>query len=66
MLRKVEEEKKTSQPEARRLAEEKTTMVVEKEKAEDETTRLRWELQDLQAGFATQNEDLEMDYLKNR
>ena len=62
MLRKVEEEKKTSQAEARRLAEEKTTMAVEKEKAEDETTRLRWELQDFRAGFATQKEDLEVNY----
>lgn len=39
-------------------------MVAEKEKAEKEATRLRWELQDLQVGFTAQKKDLEMGYQK--
>ena len=58
LLRKVDEENETYQAEACQLAEEKATMAIEKEKTKEKFTRLRQELQDLQAGFATQNEDL--------
>ncbi|KAJ9684588.1 hypothetical protein PVL29_016853 [Vitis rotundifolia] len=39
-------------------------MVIEKEKVEEKTTRLRRELQDLRAGFAAKKEDLEANYQK--
>ena len=64
LLRKVEEEKKTFQTKTCRLVEEKATTVAEKEKTEEETARLRQKLQDLWAGFATQKEDLEVNYQK--
>ena len=64
MLRKVEEEKKAFQAKTCRLVEEKATTVAEKEKTEEETARLRQKLQDLWAGFATQKEDLEVNYQK--
>ena len=46
------------------MVEKKIVMVAEKEKAEEEVTRLRWELQDLQVGFTAQKKDLEMGYQK--
>ena len=64
MLRKVEEEKKAFQAKTCRLVEEKATTVAEKEKTEEETAGLRQKLQDLWAGFATQKEDLEVNYQK--
>ena len=64
LLRKIEEEKKTFQAEAHWLAKEKLTMAAEKEKVEEETVRLRRELQDFCVGFSTQEEDLEVDYQK--
>ena len=39
-------------------------MAADKEKAEEEVARLRQKLQDLRAGFATQKEDLKVDYQK--
>lgn len=60
MLRKANEEKEMSQVEARRLVEEKATMVAKNEK----TVWLRRELQYLRVGLATQNKDLEADYHK--
>ena len=47
LLRKVGDDKEASQTKDRWLDEEKTTITVKKEKTEDETIRLRWELQDL-------------------
>lgn len=64
LLRKDDEENETYQAEACQLDEEKATMAIEKEKTKEKFTRLRQELQDLQARFATQNEDLEADYQK--
>ena len=46
------------------MVEKKIVMVAEKEKAEEEVTRLRWELQDLQVRFTAQKKDLEMGYQK--
>ncbi|RVW39852.1 hypothetical protein CK203_083152 [Vitis vinifera] len=60
----VEEEKKAFQAKTCRLVEEKATTVAEKEKTEEETAGLRQKLQDLWAGFATQKEDLEVNYQK--
>lgn len=57
LLRKVDEKKKVSQVEARWLVEEKEAMVAKKEKAKEETARLRQELQDLRARFAAQKND---------
>ena len=39
-------------------------MEVSKKKIEEETERLKQELQDLQVGFATQKEQLEAEYQK--
>ena len=39
-------------------------MATEKEKAKEETSRIKWELQDLRVGFATQKKELEDDYQK--
>ena len=64
LLRKVGDDKEASQTKDRWLDEEKTTITVKKEKTEDETIRLRWELQDLRAGFVAQKKDLETDYQK--
>lgn len=64
LLRKVDEENKASQVKACRLAEEKVVIAAEKEKAKEETGRIRWELQDLRVGFATQKKELEDDYRK--
>ena len=47
-----------------RLAEEKVVIAAEKEKAKEETGRIRWKLQDLRVGFATQKKELEDDYRK--
>ena len=64
LLRKAEEEKETVQTEAHQLVEKKKTMAVDKNKAEKKAAQLRHELQDLRVGFATQKEDLEVDYQK--
>nr|CAN68727.1 hypothetical protein VITISV_033603 [Vitis vinifera] len=64
LLRKVEKEKEAPQVKAHLLVEEKMAMEAEKEKIEEETAWLRWELQDLRAGFAAQKKDLEVDYQK--
>ena len=50
LLRKAEE-KNVSQVKARQLVEEKTIMMAEKEKVEEEAVRLRHELQDPWVGF---------------
>ena len=50
--------------EAYQLVEEKTIIAAENEKDKEEVVQLRWELQNLWAGFATQKEDLEADYQK--
>ena len=63
-MRKAEEEKETVQIEARRLAEKKKTMAVDKNKPEKKAAQLRHELQDLRVGFAAWKEDLEVDYQK--
>ena len=39
-------------------------MAAEKKKVEEETVRLRRELQDFCVGFSTQDEDLEVNYQK--
>ena len=39
-------------------------MATENEKVKKKTAWLKWELQDLRAGFSVQNEDLEADYQK--
>lgn len=64
LLRKVEKENEVSLAEARRLVEEKVVLAADKKKAEEEVVWLRQELQDLQAGFAAQKENLEADYQK--
>lgn len=60
LLRKANEEKEMSQVEARRLVEEKVTMVAKNEK----TVWLRRQLQDLRVVLVAQKKDLEADYQK--
>lgn len=64
LLRKIEEEKEAVQAETHRLVEEKNIMAANKKKDKEKVVRLNQELQDLRAGFATQNEDFEADYQK--
>lgn len=47
LLRKTDEEKETSQAEACRLVGKKTTMMIKKEKADEEATQSRRDLQNL-------------------
>ncbi|KAL6313301.1 hypothetical protein AAG906_005756 [Vitis piasezkii] len=47
---------------ARKLVEKGVAMAAKKEKAEEEIARLRWELQDLRARFATQKKDHHKQY----
>ena len=51
LMRKVEEEKETSQTEACQLAEKKTAMAAKKQKAEEKIVQLKQELQYLRAKF---------------
>ena len=64
LLKKVKDEKEVSQAEAYWLVEEKTVIAAKNEKAKEEVVQLRRELQNLRVGFATQKEDLEVDYQK--
>lgn len=64
MLRKVEEGNEVVELEALWLAKEREVMEAGKKKAKKEAEQLRQELQELQMGFAVQNEELKAEYQK--